>query len=49
MATTHKCNGECWAYLIRWGIDENSSDCDVFAAEAAAYAEGVAEGAIIPS
>jgi hypothetical protein len=36
--TKHTCTADCWAYLIRNGEDENTTDCDVFAARAAAAA-----------
>jgi hypothetical protein len=42
----HECNAECWAYMLRYGMDENATECDPFAAEAAAHAEALAEGAI---
>lgn len=35
----HKCTADCWAYMLRAGLDENTTECDPFAAAAAAEAE----------
>lgn len=35
----HRCDGQCWAYMIRYGLDENARYCDPFKAEQAAYDE----------
>lgn len=32
----HRCTAECWAYLIRNGVDENSEQCNPFEAQRAA-------------
>jgi hypothetical protein len=42
----HVCTADCWAYLLRYGVDENSSTCDPFAARADADLEALAAGAI---
>lgn len=42
----HVCTPECWAYLVRYGVDENSSSCDPFAARDAADRAAFEAGAI---
>jgi hypothetical protein len=38
-ASRHVCDAGCWAYMLRAGMDENTQECDPFAARAAAEAE----------
>lgn len=37
--TTHTCNADCWAYILRNGMDENTTHCDPFTASANANQE----------
>lgn len=32
----HRCTASCWSYMVRFGEDENTVDCDPFEARAAA-------------
>lgn len=42
--SAHECDAECWAHMLRYGLD-SSSGCDPFAARAAADREAEAAGA----
>lgn len=37
--TGHTCDADCWAYMLRYGLDENTTGCNASDARAAADAQ----------